>query len=82
MKEFYKFAKANGQYDNGYLTNGKNICKYFELRPRFERGKTIWKKHHSVFGDHVRYVTNNITKPYNAIILKYDECVREMFGIS
>ena len=42
----------------------------------------MWKNHFSVFYKHSRYVHNDITNPYEARIIKYDEHVREMFEIS
>ena len=40
------------------------------------------KKPHNVFDDQLRNVNNDIRKPYKVRILKYTECVREMFELA
>ena len=37
----------------------------------------MWKKHWSVFQDHVKYIHNETVKPFIFGILQYAECVRE-----
>ena len=38
----------------------------------------MWKKNQSVFQDHVKYIHNDIVKPFIVVILQYAERVREM----
>ena len=41
----------------------------------------MWKNHHSVFGNHLRYIHNEIIKTYNIMILEYYECMYEILDI-
>ena len=81
MKEFWRFSKADDQDDDAYLITGEACYKCFECELWFELGKSICKKNHSVFKDHVRYILNNIQKPYKARIFHYDERLREVFKL-
>ena len=38
----------------------------------------MWKKHHSVYQDHMKYVCNDIVKPFKVKILRYAKRVRDM----
>ena len=40
------------------------------------------KKHQIVFNDNIRYFMNDVTKYFKVIILKYNEHVHELFGVS
>ena len=42
----------------------------------------MWRKHPSVFQDHVKYVYNDIVKPFRVEILKYNRRVREMHDLA
>ena len=42
----------------------------------------MWKKHYSVFDDHLMYVTNGIQKSLKVRIFCYTECIRDMFDIA
>ena len=42
----------------------------------------IWKKHRSVFDDHLRYVQNDVTNTYKERIIKYTEFMHEMINLS
>ena len=41
----------------------------------------MWKRYRSVFQVHIKYIHNEIVKPYRFVILHYAECVREMNDI-
>ena len=45
-------------------------------------GKSMWKKHHSIFDEHIHYVRNDIQKPFKMKILKYDERMGDMFEVT
>ena len=74
--------KAGGLDDSGYVVIGNIHCMDFDHKLWFELWETMWKNHCCVFYNHVRYVQNNITKPYKVIILKYYEQICEMFELA
>ena len=46
-------------------------------------GKRMWRKHHhSVFQDHIKYIHNDIVKPFRAGILQYTGNIREMHNLA
>ena len=47
----------------GYLINGEERYAYFEKDSWFKLGKSMWRKHQSIFQDHVKYIHNDIVKP-------------------
>ena len=65
---------------NYYL--GADKCINFEKDTWFKLGKSMWKKHQSFFQDHIKYIHNNIVKPFRVVILQYDERVREMHDLA
>ena len=42
----------------------------------------MWRKHHILFQDHLKYNRNNIAKPFRVRILRYAECVQEMHDLA
>ena len=38
----------------------------------------MWSKHRITFQDHIKYIHNDILKPFKVVILQYAERVREM----
>ena len=38
----------------------------------------MWDKHQSVYQDHMKYICNEIVKPFKVKILRYDNRVRDM----
>ena len=42
----------------------------------------MWRKHRSVFYDHVKYIHNDIAKPFRLGIIQYAEYIREMHDIA
>ena len=46
-------------------------CVEFESELWFELGKCMWRKHRSVYQDHMKYVHNDIVKPLKFKILRY-----------
>ena len=41
----------------------------------------MWRKDQNVYQDHMKYVHNDIVKPFKVKILRYDERVREMHDL-
>ena len=44
-------------------------------------GKCMWSKHRSVYQDHMKYICNDITKPFKVKILRHEESVRDMHDL-
>ena len=44
-------------------------------------GKAIWRKHRSVYQDHLKYIRNDIVKPFRVVILRYANRVQEMHDL-
>ena len=64
-------------YDrHAYLALDK--CVDFEREIWFELGKCMWRKHRSVYQDHLKYIPNDIVKPFHVKILRHTDQVREM----
>ena len=42
----------------------------------------MWRKHLSVFQEHLKYICNDILKPFCVGILCYDELIQEMYDLS
>ena len=54
----------------------------FERELWFELGECMWRKHRSVYQDHMKYVFNDILKPFKVKILIYAERVCVMYDLS
>ena len=42
----------------------------------------MWSNHWSVYQDHIKYVCNEIMKPFKVKILRYAERVRDMHDLA
>ena len=82
MQQFWTWAKLYGiDVDmDAYLDANK--CIKFEKYLLFEFGKIMWKKHWSVFQDHVKYIHNDNVKHFRVVIIQYANCVRDMHNLS
>ena len=68
-------------YDgDAYLRLDK--CVDFDNRLWFELGKFMLRKHQSFYQDHLKYVRNDIVKPFHMRILRYSEHVMEMHDLA
>ena len=81
MEDFWTWAKTDttGYGRHPYLSNYK--CVDFGRYLWFELGKSVWIKHQSVYQDHMKYVRNDIVKPFKVKILRYSKRVREMHDL-
>ena len=48
----------------------------------FSLGKFVWRNHRSVYQDHMKYICNDIVKPFKVKILHYADRVREMHNLA
>ena len=77
-EEFWTWEKTDtiGYDRNPYLAIDK--CVKFERELWFELKKCMWRKNQSVYQYHMKYVCNDILKPFRVKILRYNENVRYM----
>ena len=77
-EDFWTWEKTyiTGYDGDDYLAWDK--CVYFERELWFQLGKCMWRNHWSVYQDHIKYVCNDIVKPFKVKILHYAKRVREM----
>ena len=80
-EEFWTWEKTDtpGYDGHPYLDNDK--CIDFERELQFDLGKCTWRKHQSVYQDHMKYVRNDILKTFKVKNLRYAERVREMHDL-
>ena len=64
MEYLLTSSNASGLYADGDTIVVKEKFKYIERNLWFHLGKYVWKNHHSVFNNHVRYTANDIHKPF------------------
>ena len=57
-------------------------CNEFDKHILFELGKSMWRKHHSTYQDHIKYIRNDIVKPFRVIIIQYTEHICEMHNLA
>ena len=78
MGQFCAWEKVYGIDTDGDAYLGRDKCISFEKELCFELEKGMWKKHRSVFQDHIKYIKNDIVKPFLVGILHYAERAQEM----
>ena len=42
----------------------------------------MWRKHQSIYQDHMKYIHNDILKPFQVKIIHYAKRVREMHDLA
>ena len=82
IDNFWTWIKIKGfGYDgDAYLLLYKGVD--FEKEIWLEFGNIMRRKHRSVFQVHLKYVCNDIVKPFRVVILHYTESVEEMHDLS
>ena len=80
-KAFRPWAKTDttGYDRHTYLANDK--CVEFERELWFELWKFMWRKHFSVYQDHMKYVRNDIVKHFKVKILRYAKRMHDMYDL-
>ena len=81
-ENFWTWDKSDGlAYEGGdYL----GIDKYanFEKDIWLELVKCMWRKHHRVFQNHLKYIRYDIVKPLCVVILSYAERVQDIHDLA
>ena len=82
MEDFWTWAKTDtiGYDGNSYLAIDK--CVDFDKELWFKLGKCMWRKHQSVYQEHMKYVCNDIVKLFKVRILYYAKRVRDMHELA
>ena len=63
MKRLWTWENLGGIESEGTDYSVAERCIEFEKDIWFKLGKSMWKKHQSVFQYHVKYIHNDIVKP-------------------
>ena len=81
-ENFWTWANTDtiGYYGHDYLARDKWFD--FERELWFESGKCMWRKHRSVYQDHMNYICNDIAKAFKVKILRYSKRGRNMHDLS
>ena len=69
MDKLWTCTKLDGVDASGYVYLGADMCLNFKKDIWLYLRKSMWKKHQSVFQDHVKYIHNDIVKPFRVGIL-------------
>ena len=79
---FWTWAKSDGlaYYRDAYLVLEK--CVEFEKDVWFGLGEAMWRNHWSVFQDHLKFIRNDIVKPFRVGTLQSTKRVQEMHNLS
>ena len=77
-EQLWVWEKLDGVDTAGDVYLGADRCLEFEKEIWFKLGKIMWKKHCSIFQDHVKYIHNDIFKTFRVGILQYAKHFCEM----
>ena len=78
---FWTWSKTDTTGYDGHPYLDREKCVEFDKELWFELGKCMWMNHWSVYQDHMKYVHNNIVKPFKVKFIYYANRVREMHEI-
>ena len=75
---FWTWDKTDttGYYGHPLLALDK--CFNFDKEIWLELGKFMWRNHRIVYQDHMKYICNDILKPFRFKIIRYADRVREI----
>ena len=68
-KEFFTWEKTDTTGYDGHLYLDNNKCFNFERGLWFDLWKCMWRKNQSIHQYHMKYVLNDIVKPFKLKIL-------------
>ena len=71
IEQFWDWSKVDDINGAGDLFTGPDHCFYFYKELWLELGKSMWRKHRITFQDHVKYICNDIVKPFRVGVLQY-----------
>ena len=79
---FWTWDKTDTMGYGGHVYLARDTCVNFDREIWFELGICMWRKHWSVYQDHMKYICNDIVKPFRVKILRYTERVIEMHELA
>ena len=79
---FWTWSKTDTTGYDGHPYLSIDKCVNFERGLWFELWKCMWRKHRSVYQDHMNYVCNDIVKPFKLKILRYAERMHGMHDLA
>ena len=71
MEQLWTWSRVDGCYASGDLINIAYCCTYIDKELWFDLGKSMWSNHSYIFKYHVKYIHNDIVKPFKVGILQY-----------
>ena len=75
--DFQTWDNSDGIVYDRYAYLGLDKCVDSEKDLWLDLGKAMWRKHRSVNEDHMKYIRNDIVKPFHVVILCYTERVQD-----
>ena len=82
VKNFWTWAKMDTTGYDGHVYLARKKCVKFERELCFDLGKCMWRKHRSIYHNHMKYIHNDIVKTFKVKILCYAERVRDMHDLA
>ena len=78
VEDLWTCVKTDTTRYDGYDYLARDKCVNFERELWFELGKCMWNKHPSFYQNHMKYVRNDIVKPFKVKQIGYADRVREI----
>ena len=82
IQQFWEWDKIDNIGREEDMFTLTECCTYFENELWFELVNIMWRKHQITLQDHVKYIHNDILKPFRFGILQYSGHVREMHNLA
>ena len=82
MEDFWSWPNIDIMGYDGHPLLAWYKCVNFESELWFELEKFIWINHRSVYQYNMKYICNDIVKPFKVKILHYSECVTQMHDLA
>ena len=81
-ESFYTWAKTDTAGYDGHPFLARDKCVNFESYLWFELWKYMCRKHQGIYQDHIKYIFNDIVKPFKVKILRYAKRVKDMHDLA
>ena len=77
--DLWTWAKTESMGYDGHAYLAMDMRVNLERERWFESRICMWRKHRSVYQDHMKYICNDIVNPFSVKIFRDAERVREMY---
>ena len=71
VEKIFIWSKVYGLYSDGDPISGEDWFDYFKKYLWLDLVNLMWKKHQYDFQYHMKYIHNNLVKPFSLILLQY-----------